>query len=315
MNTCKKAVGGLLLALIVPFLMAAGIAIDNASGVITFPSSSGSTTNGALWVDGSGNLQLRKGGSTFQINEQGGGGGAAFDAYRNLRIMSATTTSVTLTLDGGFLDDGSTAARVTAVSRLISISSTGADALDTGSVAANTWYQIGLAADSDGSNVCGLFKAGTGSPTLPGGRTLYHRYGWIRTNGSSQFDTFFQQDHQTRPYDSTASGLNNGAATSNTNVDLSAFAPPTARLLYLNGWWGTQGGGSNNPIAILVDGNASSGGEVTYLDNRGDASSAGWIFTFSYVPVPCTAAQVIRYRVDAGTTRLTIQGVGWWDAN
>ena len=64
--------------------------------------------------------------------------------------------------------------------------------LDTGNVAANTWYHIYLIRkDSDGS-IDALFTATYGSPTMPAGYTAKRRIGAVATSGASDINLFIQ---------------------------------------------------------------------------------------------------------------------------
>lgn len=67
----------------------------------------------------------------------------------------------------------------------VNSTTTGVGALDTGSVAANTWYAV--YAISNGSSTSCLLSTSFTSPTLPGGYVYLYRIGSIKTDGSSNF--------------------------------------------------------------------------------------------------------------------------------
>jgi hypothetical protein len=70
----------------------------------------------------------------------------------------------------------------------------GLGGLDTGSVAANTWYSVWLIARTDTGVTGGLFSTSTtfGGLTLPASYDVGRRVGYVRTNGSSNITPFIQ---------------------------------------------------------------------------------------------------------------------------
>jgi len=70
-------------------------------------------------------------------------------------------------------------------------SGAGNGGLDTGAVAASTWYHVFLISDSTGLTTDILFSTSL-SPSMPSGFTKKRRIGSIRTNGSSQIISFTQ---------------------------------------------------------------------------------------------------------------------------
>ena len=99
--------------------------------------------------------------------------------YKNLVIKVATTTTVTVTADFVATTDG-TNFQATAVSSTINLGTTGADALDAGTIATDTWYYIWVIAKSDGTTKC-LASTSSSSPTLPSGYTYKARVGAVQT--------------------------------------------------------------------------------------------------------------------------------------
>jgi len=88
-------------------------------------------------------------------------------------------------------DDGSVV--ITAGSDItVDITNSGANGLDTGSEAANTWYYIWLIWNSTTSTAAGLFSASSTNPTLPSGYDKKRLIGAVRNNSSSNFIEFRQ---------------------------------------------------------------------------------------------------------------------------
>jgi hypothetical protein len=64
--------------------------------------------------------------------------------------------------------------------------------LDSGTIAANTWYHVHLIKRTDGTVVDVLFSTSATAPTLPTNYSLSRRIGSAKTNGSSQWTPFVQ---------------------------------------------------------------------------------------------------------------------------
>ena len=69
----------------------------------------------------------------------------------------------------------------------------GQGGLDTGSIAANTWYHAHLIKHPGINQVDALFSLSATAPTLPSGYTLFRRIGSMRTNGTQQWWKFVQR--------------------------------------------------------------------------------------------------------------------------
>jgi len=118
----------------------------------------------------------------------------------------------------------------------------GLNGLDTGSLAANTWYTIWVIDISSGSVPGSLMSLSETAPTLPGSYDVQRRVGWARTDGSSDFyKAFYGKSGQSRValWDESETALEvltDGSATVYTVVDCSEFIPPVTGGLsgYLN---------------------------------------------------------------------------------
>lgn len=81
-----------------------------------------------------------------------------------------------------------------AVSLTVDMTSAGANGLDTGTVAASTWYSLWVIRKPNGTKA-GLASLSTTSPTMPSGYTYKARVGWIRTdNTANKFPLGFVQN-------------------------------------------------------------------------------------------------------------------------
>lgn len=100
---------------------------------------------------------------------------------------------------------------VTSVDLTIDCSSTGANKLDAGSLAADTWYYVWAIYDPSTTTTAGLISTSATSPTMPTGYTKKRLIGYCKTNASTAtFDKFIQFGnnfyHDTRVTLASASG-------------------------------------------------------------------------------------------------------------
>lgn len=216
---------------------------------------------------------------------------------------STPTTQLDVFCDSAFIGTHTGEVSVT-----INGATTGANGLDTGSLANNTWYHIYLI--SNGQTAAGLISTSATSPTMPAGYTHRYRVGAQRTGGSATFLRVIQVGNQaqyTVVAGSTTPSLpimNAGSVGSPTTPTWSTtptggFIPPTAvRIqvsLSINGTGAAiaapsagHGGVNNNvgnppPLGWSVDAAASTtkmhgfadfvlqSSDIFYASNQGSA--------------------------------------------
>jgi hypothetical protein len=117
-------------------------------------------------------------------------------------------------------------------------------ALDTGAIAANTWYHVHAIKNVSSGAVDVLLSLSPTAPNLPSGFTLFQRIMALKTNASSQFIPFTQFDDNVF-WVTTVQDL---AATSTTGpVTVTATVPTGLAVM----WFGTIGGASTtNEVEI-----------------------------------------------------------------
>ena len=139
--------------------------------------SDASGTSGAIQVNGADRITISSNGSVR--------GSPVTKAFSNLKAsatgLSATTSitadEVTLAAD----DQSYLTARSVNVN--VSVATSGAGGLDSGSVSSSTWYSVWLI--SNGTTVAGLLSLSPTSPAMPSGYTHKMRVGWIRTDSTA----------------------------------------------------------------------------------------------------------------------------------
>lgn len=241
-------------------------------------------------------------------------GGPVVGAFRAL-TASATGTSATVSVATDEIVVASAAnayATLRAVSLSINSAGSGANGLDTGTLAANTWYSVWVI--YNGTTVAGLVSLSATSPTMPSSYTHKARVGWIRTDSSgNRYPLPFRQYGRRVYYAPTssanltalpimASGVQGNPVTPTwVSVSVSAFVPPTAGAVDLmvqassnsavaapNNGYGGYTSLTNKPPLVISDSSASnysvsrvmgleSGNVYFASDNTGGALvCAGW---------------------------------------
>jgi hypothetical protein len=124
-------------------------------------------------------------GVTFPDNTIRGSGSLIASVFKNLAANSnGLNANVNVTADAVVLEKTDFSPIIArSVSRTINTATTGVDALDTGAIAASTWYYIWII--SDGNNVRALASLSSTAPTMPSGYTFKARVGSFRTDGTA----------------------------------------------------------------------------------------------------------------------------------
>jgi hypothetical protein len=190
-----------------------------------------------------------------------------------LKIQATSNTAVTITASQVVINSTTVTYTTSAISLTLGTGTSGANGLDTGTIAASTWYAVW--AIYNGTTVAGLLSLSSTAPTMPSGYTYKARIGWVRTDGSSnllrtiQYGTRAQYITSASGFPVVASGNTGGvwAAYSTAN-----FAPSTAGAIVVGAVKAnvnaTMGAHPNNaiaiptssPLAMLYSGNNSNFG-------------------------------------------------------
>ncbi len=117
-------------------------------------------------------------------------------AFKNLQV-SATGANGTVTVSADEIvveDSSNTYKTLRAVGLSINSGASGANGLDTGSIAASTWYSVWAVFNPTSQTNAGLLSLSATAPTIPSGYTMKARVGWIRTDVSgNKFPISFKQ--------------------------------------------------------------------------------------------------------------------------
>jgi len=187
---------------------------------------------------------IQVGGVDKVVVDTNGLGGLITGAFKNLQL-SATGLSASVSVSADEIAlSGAGYVGVRSVSLTINTAASGANGLDTGTLAASTWYSVWVI--WNGTTVSGLVSTSATAPTLPGGYTHKARVGWIRTDGTgNKYPLGFTQYGRRVQYKVAAgsnltglpvmsSGLTGNPVTPTwTAVSTTNFIPSTASQLKL----------------------------------------------------------------------------------
>lgn len=208
------------------------------SGVNTF--SAANTFSSTVTI--SGNLAVT--GYLAGVNTRG--------QFRNLAVTRGGVTAVTATADALVVADSSaTTYLLSSVNVTGTITTAGANGLDTGAEGSSRWYFLYVIYNDATTTKAALLSESATSPTLPSGYDHYALVSAVYNDGSSNFINFYQtgRDYTYAAWRSAATG---GAVSLWTAIDTSAFVP-SALSSYP---WGTLNR-IDNSIAITNDNTVS----------------------------------------------------------
>lgn len=227
---------------------------------------------------------------------------------------AATTTYAAGTCANG----GGTTPIIFSAAKTISLASSGAGGLDTGSEATSTWYYpYAIQKSSDGTSAAIASvtnEANTGSITYPTDYDTKRQLRFaIKNDGSGDIIPFYMASMGEMPqviYDVTMAGAGNtvgatnvldgGGATSYTNVDLSAYVPPISTLAILKFSFVQAG---DNAVSVRPDGSSHDGYEIS----SGTANSKPELIAI----VRTSSSQVIEYKRTGSGSTVDITVVGY----
>lgn len=181
--------------------------------------------------------------------------------------------------------------------------------LDTGAIAANTWYYIWLIQRSDTGVVDALFSASYTAPTMPANYDRKRRIGAMKTNGSSQWPLFKQYgdlfilNARVKDLDSSSVGTSAAAVT--------LSVPPIAgieALVEISGFHASLAVGFAVWSPDQAD-PASVSGTTAHTINAAVANVAG----AGTKRVAVNGSGQVRYMANQASSTLRILTEGWVD--
>jgi hypothetical protein len=188
---------------------------------------------------------------------------------------------------------------------------------DQGELVSDTWYSVWVIDKSNhGPNAPRLIlSTDATNPQLKGGFDIKRRLGWIRSDAAKHIRKFNQRGSgRTREiwYDEPLVALNaltDGAARTFTDVSLASWLPTTAdRVHLLAGFLAPAAGAVTDSLDLRPEGAVAGDGPFHFV--AGMTLTAKTTFP---VEMPCSAAQVIEYKVTDADDRADLWVLGYND--
>lgn len=189
--------------------------------------------------------------------------------YSNLKVTVSSATQAVITANSVILRNSSGHSfSANSVNVTAAITSSGANGLDTGAEASNTWYYTYVIYNPTTTTVASLISASSTSPTLPSGYTYFARVGAIRNDASSNLYRTLQAGNRvqyvvgTNPTANLAIANGSAGTFSETtptyaSVSISNFVPPTASVIAV---LANNRYGNNSIVGVAVAPNTSYSG-------------------------------------------------------
>lgn len=227
---------------------------------------------------------------------------AGLGTYSNLRVVndgSQPNSRLNITADFLMVSSASACLAMRSLSVSPVITASGADGLDTGSVAASTCYFVWVIAKADGT-VAGLFSTSSTAPTLPSGYGFKRLVGAVITSSSSNLPRF-RQSNETVLYQTYNIILGTGSAGSATQITTSAAVPSIASEMLVQ--FEVYGVNMGATTAVILSGTTSGNGFAFQRVNSA-AGAATWGSSQFTVP----NAALYYYVTNSGQASVYVQG-------
>ena len=228
--------------------------------------------------------------------------------------LSTAGSSTTFGISAGVATDSTNVSMMALASAYTKTTSawalgTAAGSLDTGTIAANTWYHVHLIQRPDTGVVDVLISLSATAPTLPANYTLSRRIGAMKTDGSAQWVKFIQVGDE---FIWDAPGNDVTTTTLGTTPTLYALSVPTGVQVnalvrgYMSSATVFRVILVNSPDELSTSA-ASPAGNITA---QVQAASTNSLFTLS---VRTNTSAQIRAVANGASTSLNIATYGWVD--
>lgn len=162
---------------------------------------------------------------------------------------------------------------LSAVSVTADIAVAGANGLDTGAEAANTWYYLWVI--HNGATAAALLSLSATAPTMPAGYTHKALVSAVRNDGSSNFLVFLQKGNVWQ-YGAKQTVLSGGTATALTAVSLAAAVAPSVAISALLLLHKLSPAATGESVGRVYPSSASTAAELTALAFSGGSVQSGF---------------------------------------
>lgn len=190
----------------------------------------------------------------------------------------------------------------------LDITASGANGLDAGAEAADTWYSIWVIHNPTTATTAGLLSTSEDAPTMPAGYTKKRRVGWVRNDDSSDFRKFYMVGNWWYWDDvHLVLDVTDPLPTEWTDVDCSSVSPLTTRMLML--CYTVIDTNDNGAFFYL---RRNGGGAYVSLGTESRSAAIVYDRLDSSIFLACDEDQKFEYKsLDAGVNILSINVVGY----
>jgi len=219
----------------------------------------------------------------------------------------------TIDVDATFLCMNELSEPLVSVNLTVDITASGANGLDDGDEAANTWYSIWVIFKPTTNTIAGLLSTSATAPTMPADYTKKRRVGWVRNDASSNFLKFYQIGNWWH-WDIHHNVLSAGTAGTFTDIDCSAYVPSTSQLILVGAY--AYGEAHDAWVYLRRDDSSEDGGNTFACGTKdtygGDGSDVRWAGIG--IVMSCDETQTIEYKKGgSGVVNATINLQGYYD--
>jgi hypothetical protein len=247
--------------------------------------------------------------------------------FKNLVVTNTTSgtaaSHVIVTADQVLLWNASNGAiNVQTVSLDINANAAGANGLDTGSFAINTWYYVWVIYNGVTATTAGLLSASATAPTMPSGFTYKARVGAIRAGAGPAFVNMMQKGRRAQYLVGTFGGnvlanlplIANGAAGTFSDtapvwavVSISNFVPPAGSEIMIAA---TNKFGGAGPNSMQLAPNSNYGGGASTIPPPLQLSTVTGLVLAATVSLELESTNVSWASAGGGGA---ISALGWID--
>jgi hypothetical protein len=240
---------------------------------------------------------------------------AALRSYLAGLTLSTAGSSATFSVAAGIAADSTNVDMLTLAASISKTTGawavgTGNGALDTGAIAASTWYHVWLIKRTDTSVVDVLVSLSATAPTMPTSYTEKRRIGSMKTNGSSQWTSFVQLGDE---FLWGTSVLDVNVTTLGTTATLYTLSVPTSVQVRARCRGYVTGGSTFQAVLITSPDETSQAVNVPVGNGTGINPVASAAQYFGELQVRTNTSGQVRAIANLASTNLTVVTYGWFD--
>ena len=293
----------------------AGTAVKvDPSGFVEFPEVSAPSTPSSGFL----RAYAKSDGILYQKNDAGTETALVVIPYNRItgltlsRNSGTPTTKIDIAI-GQATDSTNAQVMTTSGTLTADCTTTGANGLDTGALANNTWYHVYVIALASGATPAALVSTSASAPTMPGSYIYKRRIGSVRTNGSAQF-TAFTQDGAYFAWATTIADVS--TTNPGTSAVTSTLTVPTGVNVHAILNIHLQASSAAARVIVsdiaMTDVAPTTGATAPGATTGGNNAQDGRV---GPVTVRTNTSAQVRYRCDSSdaSTRVDIVTLGWWD--